>query len=71
MVSHEGQRTPFPDNTQAFCRRGSITHDIAQAYDFLDLLLLDVGKHSFQSIDVAVDVGNKRNTGHMLLISLH
>jgi hypothetical protein len=33
--------------------------------------LLDVGKHSIQSIDVAVDVGNKRNTGHMLLISLH
>jgi hypothetical protein len=55
---------PFPDKTQACGRCGPIAHDVAQAEYFIDLLPIDVGKHGFQSIDVAVDVGDEGDSGH-------
>jgi hypothetical protein len=64
MVPHEGQCTTFPDKTQAFCRRSSITHDIAETEEFIDLLSLDVCKDCLQGIDVAMDIGDEGNARH-------
>ena len=46
----------LPDKGQTCLWSRPVAHDIPEAYDLIDLLLLDVVQHGFESIDVGVNV---------------
>lgn len=55
VADHSGLAA-LSDEPQALRRSGSIPHDISQAEDLLDALLIDVGKDCLERIDVGMDV---------------
>ena len=54
----------LPDKGQTFLWSRPVAHDIPEAYDLIDLLLLDVVQNGFESIDVGVNVRDESDAGH-------
>ena len=45
----------------ALARIGTITHDVSQAKDLIDILRLNVGEHGRECFEVSVNVANDRS----------
>ena len=62
MVAQEGEGAVFLDEIDALDGVGAVADDVTQAHDVLDILRLDVFKHSLERKYIGVDVTDDRDT---------
>ena len=58
MVSQKAKITRAHDPIDTFARIRTVADDVAQAIDFGDTLLANVGQHGFQRFEVCVNIAN-------------
>jgi hypothetical protein len=56
VIADHRDFTTFPHKAKAFCRSGSVPHDVSQAENLLDPLLIDVGEDGLKGVYIGVYV---------------